>query len=403
MVTIIYLVLLHALWQGAALAFLTGGVLVCARKARPALRYRLFTGLLFLFAAGVAVTVLCVALSGGASGMGTAAGLSGRDILPAGTAFGINTPGFTWYLGAYATPVVGLWFLITGFKSIQLAAGLRLTYRMKTRQVYAASELWQRRVQELAGRLQVRRPVRILQSALAKTPLVIGYLKPVILMPLGLMSQLPVAELEAILCHELAHIRRKDFLVNLLQAVLEALFFFQPAVLWLNRLIREEREHCCDDLALEAGTGVREYVQALVSAQKAASYSSPYALSFAGASNHLLYRVTRLLKPGSRRRRKSFQIALVLLLSVGTAFMLSKNNNTSQQLTVSKTRVQNDESIVETEQIVEEQLANGKSFPGTATPFGVREGQHMREALAGDGLVPSGAENWFFTCSPKRN
>jgi beta-lactamase regulating signal transducer with metallopeptidase domain len=396
MKTILYSVLLHSLWQGALLALLAGGVLLFARRISPALRYRLLTGLLLLFAAGIAATALYEALSGRTYAAGTAGSILDGNLLPLATAGGVYTTGLVRYLSTYANLVVGIWVLIVCFKSLQLAAGLRLTYHIKTRQVYAAGAHWQHRVNALANRLRIRRPVRILQSALAKAPLVIGHLKPLILMPVGLISQLPAAEVEAILCHELAHIRRKDFLVNLLQAILEVFFFFHPAVLWINRLIREEREHCCDDLALEAGTDVREYVQAMVSIQKRVSYGSPYALSFAGASNHLLHRVTRLLKPGSKRNRKSLQIALILLLSLGTAFLFSGNKDKHQQVTVSKTRVQNNESIVETEQVIKQRLALGKESSVPAEPFTVQEGQRMRDALAGDGLIPSGKENSVF-------
>jgi len=80
--------------------------------------------------------------------------------------------------------------------------------------------------------------------------MVIGLVKPAILVPLGLLSNLPPGQVEAVLLHELAHIRRKDYLVNLLQSFAEAIFFFNPAVLWISSLIREERENCCYDIAI---------------------------------------------------------------------------------------------------------------------------------------------------------
>src|SRR4030095_11498069 len=89
-----------------------------------------------------------------------------------------------------------------------------------------------------------------LQSSLTKVPVVIGHLKPVILFPIGILNSLPQNEVEAILLHELAHIARNDFLINLLQQFTEIIFFFNPAVIWVSSCIKSERENCCDDIAI---------------------------------------------------------------------------------------------------------------------------------------------------------
>ena len=86
----------------------------------------------------------------------------------------------------------------------------------------------------------------LLESSLAGVPVVVGYCA-VILMPVGLLTGLPAGQIEAILLHELAHIRRRDYLVNLLQTFVEGLLFYHPAVWWISAVIRAEREHCCDD------------------------------------------------------------------------------------------------------------------------------------------------------------
>jgi len=93
-------------------------------------------------------------------------------------------------------------------------------------------------LRKLASRLRLRRPIRLMRSALAQTPLVIGVLKPMILVPASLLTDLPPSELESILAHELAHILRQDYLINLLQSVIETLLFYHPAVWWISRQIR---------------------------------------------------------------------------------------------------------------------------------------------------------------------
>jgi len=149
-------------------------------------------------------------------------------------------------------------------------------------------------VREIASqRLGLRRATRVLQSTLVEVPVVAGYFRPVILVPMSVISGLPVSRLEAILAHELAHVRRHDYLVNLLQTLLETVFFYHPAVWWLSRQIRNERENCCDDLAVVVvGNGV-DYSRALLAVAELHRPSTALALGVRGGS--LLGRVRRIL------------------------------------------------------------------------------------------------------------
>jgi len=143
-----------------------------------------------------------------------------------------------------------------------------------------------------ADRLRVRQAVQILQSTLTRVPVVIGYLRPVILLPVSVISGVPTSQLEAILAHELAHVRRHDFLVNLLQTLVETLFFYHPAVWWLSHRIRVERENCCDDLAVAALGSRVEYGRALLALEELRGTTTALALGVRGGS--LLDRVRRL-------------------------------------------------------------------------------------------------------------
>ncbi len=115
----------------------------------------------------------------------------------------------------------------------------------------------------LLTRLRVSRPVRVLQSAVLHSPMVIGWWKPVVLLPLAAMSGLSPLQVQAILAHELAHIRRYDCLVRLLQALVETLLFYHPAVWWVSARVRQESEHCCDALAVRTVGSPRAYAAAL--------------------------------------------------------------------------------------------------------------------------------------------
>ncbi len=147
-------------------------------------------------------------------------------------------------------------------------AGWLAAQRLRRRGVCTAPQAWQESIRRLAAQIRLTRPVVLLESALAETPMTIGTWKPVILMPLGLLAGMPADQVEAILLHELAHIRRHDFLVNLLQALVEGLLFYHPATWWVSRVIRREREMCCDDLASEATGDVLTYTRALATLEE---------------------------------------------------------------------------------------------------------------------------------------
>ena len=127
-------------------------------------------------------------------------------------------------------------FWIAGVMFFQLrgVASWMAARRLGRRGVCAATASWQALLDRLAARVRLSRPVTLLESCLAEVPVVIGYVRPVILMPVGLLAGLPAGQIESILLHELAHIRRHDYLVNLLQIVVESLVFYHPAVWWIS-------------------------------------------------------------------------------------------------------------------------------------------------------------------------
>jgi len=159
--------------------------------------------------------------------------------------------------------IVMVWALGVAVFSLWNAGAWVSVQRLKSRSATPAPMALQQAAARIAGRLGVSRAVRILQSALVESPVVIGALKPVILLPASLATRLPADQLEALLAHELAHVVRHDYLVNLLQSVLETLMFYHPAVWWISSQVRQEREHCCDDVAVRVASNRTVYVQVL--------------------------------------------------------------------------------------------------------------------------------------------
>ena len=169
-------------------------------------------------------------------------------------------PLLPWFVAGWLLGVAGL--------MVQHAGGWMRVQRLRHRQTKPAPIPMQATLQHLMMRLQVSRPVKMLQSALVEVPTLIGWLRPVILLPINVVTGLSVEQLEAVLAHELAHVRRHDYLVNLLQTLVETLLFYHPAVWWLSKQIRQERENCCDDVAAAVCTNRIAYVRCMLAMEE---------------------------------------------------------------------------------------------------------------------------------------
>jgi len=294
--------LIHSLWQGILLTAIAGVIIICTRKTSSALRYNLLISAMLLFAAGVSATFVWQYDRSPVNAIDMPPVTKINNVQPAHAfldARELSQPRLTItvnnFLSEHHNSIVFIWFLIVFARSLQLAFGLYGTYRLRRVSVWAAKDNWQQRLQLLADGLRIRNAVTLLESGLAKVPMVIGHLKPVILVPLGLLTALSAEEVEAILIHELAHIKRRDYLVNMLQSLMEIAFFFNPAVIWVSNLIKTERENCCDDLALAQNHNKINYIRALVSCEEYQASVPAYAMGFPGSKNSLLNRVKRMV------------------------------------------------------------------------------------------------------------
>jgi uncharacterized protein (TIGR03435 family) len=210
---------------------------------------------------------------------------------------------------------VTIWLLGASAFSVRLLGGWAMAARLRWTSTRPAPIEWLRAMDRLRARLGLARAVGLRVSAMVKSPVVIGAWRPLVLVPVGMLTGLPASQLEALLMHELAHIHRHDYLVNLLQSVAEALLFYHPAVWWVSSQIRKERECCCDDAAVAMSGDVMEYVSAL--AELAAS--RPMRLSAVAANGgSLADRIARLLGERRPATGKRGTVLAVVLLAAAT-------------------------------------------------------------------------------------
>jgi len=282
--------LLHSLWEGTLLAALLGAVLIATRSPRA--RYAAASAALLLTLGGFSFTLIYF-IPHGAHGWQAFK----PPAIPAWNPPAAKGAANFWKPGLAAIVPWLTPFWISGVLILYLRslAGCLSVQRLRRRGVCSAQDLWQTELLRLSARLQISRSVLLLESSLAEVPVVLGHFKPLILIPVGLFAGFSPAQVEAILLHELAHIRRHDYLINVLQRLVEGLFFYHPAAWWISHIMRTERECCCDDLVVSVTGNPREYARTLAALEQFRLPRREPAIALTGG--RLVKRIRRLLYP----------------------------------------------------------------------------------------------------------
>ncbi len=288
--------LVHFIWQGSAIALLAGFASAALRRARPTTRYAVLCGALAAMLLVPLTTFVVLRLPSAATPSQASAVVASFVPIMAAAA-GSSAPStaaepnwFSWLVRIWLSGVV-----IFGLRAI---SGWALAQRLRSWKISPATESVERAVRVLSERLGIRRAVRILNTAATHVPATLGWLRPVVLLPISAFTVLTPEQIELLIAHELAHVRRHDYLVNLVQTAVETVLFYHPAVWWVSGRIRAEREHCCDDLAVAACGDVKQYVRALAALE--GMRGRPAALVIPADGGSLLARIQRLLNRESR-------------------------------------------------------------------------------------------------------
>jgi GWxTD domain-containing protein len=282
--------LVHFVWEGGVLAAALWTMLRLFRVAPARRRYALACLTLAAMPAAFAITLAVIwALRPAAVAVPVhwaAAPLADGPIA-------VSAPRFSWAMVldrlAWAVPV---WAAGVAFFYARGLAGWAAVRRLRSRGVCAPSRQWQARLEQLCVRLGIAKPVALLESCFTEAPVLIGYWRPVILLPLGCLSGLSAAQVECILLHELAHVMRHDYIVNVLQSLVEGLLFYHPAVWWVSRVVRAERENCCDDRVVETMGDARVYAATLAVLEQRRAMAPAAVLAATGGN--LMRRIRRL-------------------------------------------------------------------------------------------------------------
>jgi bla regulator protein blaR1 len=300
--------LLHSIWEGVLVAAFLAAVLIVARS--PRVRYTAACAALIAMLCGFGLTLAHLLPEQGTSfqGLRMPSYLPWTDAAVAADsrAWALSLKTVAPWLGPFW--ISGVW-LICAFRLMNWFA----VQRLRSRGVCCPPENWQRELVRLKAKLGVTKTVVLLESCLTDAPILLGHFRPLILIPIGLLAGIPAPQVEAILLHELAHIKRRDYLVNLIQRLAEGLLFYHPATWWISRVMRIEREKCCDDLVVSVTRNPHEYATALAALEHSRTFGREPAIAATGG--HLMKRIDRLLFPAKQKNGWGLLLGVAIFLA----------------------------------------------------------------------------------------
>jgi beta-lactamase regulating signal transducer with metallopeptidase domain/ankyrin repeat protein len=336
--------LIHILWQGLVIAALLESALFFVRSKNASLRYILCGAALLLFPISLAITYSVLGEGIPAPNPLIPPHDQKLPPLPAASTFASSLPSLfphplqssvrnspaspSLALNPYIPTIVALWLLGVLLLAARKAGGFIVIWRLRHRSLVAPTQALLDQFHRICQRLCVDpNRVALKISSLISVPITMGWLKPIVLLPASLLSGLTSSEIELLLAHELAHIRRHDYLINLFQAVVETLFFYHPVTWWISRRMKQERENACDDLIAREPSQVLAYAQVLLRLEQLRPAGS--GLISAANGGNLLQRIQRLTgEPASQRALGLPALALLigLLVALIAAPLLKAQN-----------------------------------------------------------------------------
>lgn len=338
--------IVHSFWQCLIVVSLLKICLLLSKQARPQTRYwlSLFSLACCLF---ISVKTFIVYYQDISTASQFYAHLQESINVSANTLWSASFQ----IINPWLDSIVFIWCIGLLFQGYRFVADIIFTQKLKHQAVSNLPQQWEQQLQYLVSKIEIKAKVNFLQSSKVNIPVVIGYLKPVILLPLGILTQLPEAQIKAIVLHELAHIKRHDYLINVVQCIIKVLFFFNPFVLAISKNIDVEREKACDDVAVKISGDPLTFVRGLSNFAEA-SMTSTTALAATKDQYFLLARVKRLLSKKQRLTQATERlIALLCIGMLGLTINVHANNHTA--LASSFTEVSNTNTALPIEPINE--------------------------------------------------
>ena len=331
--------IIHSLWQGTAITLLCWLILCFIRKDQAQARYWIHSGgivSIFLIAVFTFINLYQSSVFDGASPGNEFSGFR-LILIQLQTFEGQEVSNFSEVLSNSLPYISILWLAGLMVFSVRLIGGYSRVQKLKSSGIALQSMAWQLMVQRISERMNLGIFVEIKESAKIFVPTLIGHAKPILLFPFGALASMPVSQVEAIISHELAHVKRHDYLINLLLSFLEVVFFFHPAVWYLQSQVKNNRELACDDLAISITRDPANYAKALAHVQDNLSLNVRLSPAFSGRKGQLLKRIKRISMKtqvnSNKQKRTSFAglfiltaIVIIFTSSIQSPFPVNSQN-----------------------------------------------------------------------------
>jgi bla regulator protein blaR1 len=326
--------LVHSLWQITLIALVWKTAMYLSRNSAPSVNYNvslisllaipvifLVTLIRQLSVYGNNVTIVSASRNNALSMLGETTGI----LSVAET----QAPGVARQLEMYTPLIVWLYLILVILLSVKTIIDYARINSLRTRNLSNLPEFWQSRIEVLVARTGLKKTVPVLISSLISIPIVTGFIKPVILLPLAMISSLDVRQVEAILLHELYHVRNYDHLVNTIQNFLEILFFFHPATWWISAQIRREREKKVDEQVVGETGSPLLYATALLTLETERQVSQQAAIAAVNSKNQLLIRIKNIMTMKNKKANPGRKTAAILAIAISVITIAALNTDSS--------------------------------------------------------------------------
>lgn len=365
---------IHSLWQGLLLFVILTILLVVFRRFSSSTKYNISVSFLFLFLASTVVTFSIVY-----EPTNTIVNLNptSPSILDHSNTHEIISPEFkqtninildlaihkilqyTSFKKFFPT-VIGFWLLGITILSIKYLGSWIFIRKLRNQKVKPIDTYWENKCLQLGEKLRLSKKYIVRFSNTVTSPMVIGFFKPVILLPIKLITRLPEKQIEAILIHELAHIKRNDYLINIIQIIMEVVFFYHPAIWSISSRIRTERENCCDDFAVSITCETINYAEALVNIGNI-EIQNNFGLAFAGNQHKLKLRVQRMFTDRTliadfKEKFVTLSIILLSFCSLGWTALVQLDEN--EEIVIQENNPQYNKTISSQQEILQLEETN---------------------------------------------
>jgi beta-lactamase regulating signal transducer with metallopeptidase domain len=331
--------IVHALWQIAGIGLLLWFSLQVFSKKSAAFKYRLSISALALISVlALGTFIYSIPESDGSPSKAFPNPEDMENWQQANSNHLIEAPS-DWMIVSrrienWIPTLVQIWFLGAMLFLVKVGTSLADIRNLRQKKHDPAESPWQEVLEKHLKFLHLDKPVLLLKSIHVDMPMTYGVWKPVILVPAALFLQLSPVQLEAIIAHELAHIKRHDYLVNLLQSFLEVVFFFHPIFWWINKTAKEQRENACDDLAIIMGIAPKDLAFGLANVLNYASKPTPeMAMAAAKPNNPTLDRIKRIMgvKTSNSQPTTITNMTMIITLLLGATLMVGASDKPANE------------------------------------------------------------------------